>query len=80
MKRKKDLWKKKTGPDLKNPARGAETFRKLICVDEASKVIMLLRYNNPIKTPLSDKLIYLTQFLGLSTFLDLYVNVITNMK
>jgi len=34
--------------DLKNPGSGAETFRKLICVDEASKVIMLLRYNNPI--------------------------------
>ena len=29
---------KDKGTDTKNPASGAETFRRLICVDEASKV------------------------------------------
>jgi len=38
---------KEEDTDLKNPVSAAKTFRKLICVDEASKVFMLLCYNNP---------------------------------
>ena len=43
--------------DLKNTVRGAANFRKLICVDETSKVFMLLCYITILKFK-----VYMTDF------------------